>query len=435
MSKPNTEAFNETKSNFGRLGWRMVVVVSLAFFFNAGIQTDGLNISVPAMAELHGWGTAQLLGFSTLAGWVAVLGSIFFGKLTAKIGPRLVMIITLSVLGVSVILWGRVTAVWQYAAILCVIMSVLNGYVYIAGPALLGNWFPRKKALAMGWGNMGANASTALYVPAFTWLVSTRGITTAFTIVGGIVLVICLYVFFFVKDYPELMGAFPDNNKELTKADVEKFKEVEEHYKKTSPWTFKKLLTTRQVWQIGIGGGGVLMMITVGMLSQFVPRLMSMGYEKVEAVALMSVMAILATPVGYLVGFISQKLGVKKACMVFYGWTIAALLVGLIPGTIPLYISLFLTAGVIAGSNDFMITLGLTVFGRYDYASASSVIMPINSVVRTFGYAIVGVLASRTGGFTVPYLVLAGCAVVGMLIVATLDDRCIGRGEVQQISK
>lgn len=78
-----------------------------------------------------------------------------------------------------------------------------------------------------------------------------------------------------------------------------------------------------------------------------------------------------------------------------------------------------------------MITLGLTVFGRYDYASASSVIMPINSVVRTFGYAIVGVLASRTGGFTVPYLVLAGCAVVGMLIVATLDDRCVGRSETQ----
>ena len=40
--------FSLTDNRFGALGWKIIVVVSLAFFFSTGITSDGLNVSVPA---------------------------------------------------------------------------------------------------------------------------------------------------------------------------------------------------------------------------------------------------------------------------------------------------------------------------------------------------------------------------------------------------
>lgn len=423
------ESFDETKSNFGKYGWLMIFFATLFFFLNAGIQTDGLNISVPAIAKLRGWDKGTLLSFATPAGWIAVLGSIIFGRLSAKKGPKFVIIVTLCVLGIATIAWGRVDSIWIYFGIQCIIMSVLNGLVYIAGPALVSNWFPRKNALAIGWANMGANISTAAYVPFFTWLEGTLGITKAFTIVGIIVLVVFVGALFLVKNYPEQAGAYPDNDKTLNRADIDAFNAKVEEYRKSSPWTVRKLLKTSQVWKIGIGGGGILMLMTVGLMSQLIPRLMEAGFERVEAVSLMSFCAILATPMGYVFGYVSQKLGTRKGCLLFYIWFILTFVLNVIPNRIALYVSLFMIAGAIAGSNDFMLTLTQQVFGRFDYSNAMTVIMPINSVVRSAGYAIVGLLNTATGGFTIPYLVLAGIGVVGMIIVYTLDDSLIGKSE------
>ena len=43
-------------------------------------------------------------------------------------------------------------------------------------------------------------------------------------------------------------------------------------YKRTSPWTIRRLLRTKQVWQIAIGYG-IILLITVGVLSTFVTTL------------------------------------------------------------------------------------------------------------------------------------------------------------------
>ena len=419
--------FSLTDNRFGALGWKIIVVVSLAFFFSTGITSDGLNVSVPAFVELHGWDREYLLTFSSIGGLVGVVGTILLGRLCTKIGAVNTMRICLLGLGIMLILWGRVTEIWQYGVCICLVMSLMNGYVYVSAPALLGNYFPRKKAIALGWGNLGANASTAVYLPVFTYLVGSLGITTAYLIVAVVILAVFIFTLFFVKDFPEQSGGHPDNDPNMTQEDVAKFKAEEEEYRRTSPWTVKKLLTTKQVWQIGLAGG-ILMLVTTGTMSQFVTKVISDGVHTREfATTLMSVMAIVAIPMGWLVGYISQKVGVKKTCIGFYIMVIAALVVAVIPGTVALYVSTFLFGCLIGGSNDFQITLGIEVFGRYDYPVANSVIMPICNTCRALSFAIVGTVSGTSLGFTGAYLTLAAIAVVGVLCAWRLKETCIGR--------
>ena len=427
MGKQEERPFSLTDSRFGALGWKIIIVVTLAFFFSSGITSDGLNVSVPAFVELRGWQREDLLVFSTVGGLVGVVGTILLGRLCAKIGAVKTMRLSLLGLGIVLILWGRVTEMWQYGVCICLVMSLMNGYVYVSAPALLGNYFPRKKAIALGWGNLGANASTAIFLPTFTYLVASMGITNAYLVVAIVILAIFVFTLFFVKDFPEQSGGYPDNDRNMTQADAEKFKSMEAEYRRTSPWTVKRLLTTKQVWQIGLAGG-ILMLITTGTMSQFVARVTADGTHTSEfATTLMAVMAIIAIPMGWLFGYISQKFGVKKTCIGFYIMVIASLIIAVLPGTVALYVSTFLFGCLIAGSNDFQITLGVEVFGRFDYPSANSVIMPICNTCRALSFAIVGTISSTSLGFTGAYLALAGIAVIGVLCAWRLKDTCIGR--------
>lgn len=92
-----------------------------------------------------------------------------------------------------------------------------------------------------------------------------------------------------------------------------------------------------------------------------------------------------------------------------------------------LYVSTFLFGCLIGGSNDFQITLGIEVFGRYDYPVANSVIMPICNTCRALSFAIVGTVSGTSLGFTGAYLTLAVIAVVGVLCAWRLKETCIGR--------
>ncbi len=57
----------------------------------------------------------------------------------------------------------------------------------------------------------------------------------------------------------------------------------------------RHLLKMRDVWLIGIATGGIYIML-VGVVGQFVPRLMEMGYPQSTAIFYMTVAALIGAP-------------------------------------------------------------------------------------------------------------------------------------------
>ena len=55
--------------------------------------------------------------------------------------------------------------------------------------------------------------------------------------------------------------------------------------------------------------------------------------------------------------------------------------------------------------------------------------MPIWNIVVAFATTVVGVPQSLTNSYVAAYLVLGVFAVIGFILVLTLDDRCIGKSE------
>ena len=416
-----------TRSNFGKTGWLFIIVGIIVNFVGAGSLNDGLNVIVPQFAEMYGWDSATMLAIATPATIIGMVATFFVSMYIVKKGYRYMLAITLIGTGVMLMIEGRITQLWQYILVYILLNLFINASIYACMHPAITNYFPTKKGLVVGWISMGANFSSAGYCIILLAIAGVIGFRRSFDFYAIIMFVMGVVCFFLIRDNPEDIGYFPDNDQTMTMEEVERLNELGKEYEKTSPFTIKKLLQTKQVWQIGIGMGGILL-ITVGIMSQIVPRLESIGYTEDQALNMMVVAALIGLLGSFAWGKLDVKIGTKKTVLIFIVWTIVTLAVNLIPNTVASWIGLIMIGSFIGGGNNLSTSVTGTVFGRYDFKRAWAVILPINTFVRAFGFMVVGSLASFMGGdFTVSFILCIVVAFVSLILIWTLDDKCIGR--------
>lgn len=413
-----------TDSRFGKWGWSMIIYSFILFFFYSGLTTDGMNLLPDMFATTYGWDSNILLAYATPASLIGVLGNLVFGQIIMKSGPRVVASVGLIVSGLAYALFGLSPSPAMYAVILGIICFFAAGYGLIAPATLMSNWFPQKKGIALGWASIGAPVCTALFIPLLSFLFMRFGIVISFAIVGVIVLLIGITTLFWVKDYPEQVGAMPDNM--MTDSNSQSSQKMSLNYK--SSFTFKKLLTDKDMWCMSLGFG-MLWMVTVGIISQFVPRMMSVGMDQSSALMMLTAAALIACPGSYFWGWLDQKAGTKKATLVYAFCYIFALLLLIFEfGGILIWVACVFVGLGIGGLLNLMPSLVISVYGRYDFTSANRLVTTIASIIRVLAFAVVAALLQISGGnFALPYGVFIVVDVVGIVLIFCVTDKCKGK--------
>ena len=379
--------------------------------------------------ERYGWTSGQLLTYSTYAGWASILVIIAHTQFARRKGARLTAIVAMTVAAVGMFMWARVTTQAMYFVSVLLLVSSSSAIMVIRDTTL-NNWFPTKKGLALGWATMGPLIGTATILLLINWAGSTFGFTGHFDVIAiGFVILLLISIFWF-RDNPEEKGCFPDNDRTMTREKAMELHRKGLQYSATSPWSIGRLLRTRQVWQIGIGVGGLNMLIGNAVMSQLIPTITSYGFDQSQALLMMSVLAVCAVPLSYLFGLLDAKFGTRITVICFFAWSFFALLFMVRPGRWTVYVSVFMIGGYIGCSGNIMGAMTTTVFGRYDFSRAFSVIYPMCVAVRSCAYALIGVLSTATGGYFAPYMVMMGVAVLGIINAVCIDDRLIGRNYI-----
>ena len=420
-----------TNSKFGKWGWSMIIYTALLYYFWSGIGSDGLNLYPDAFAKLHGWDSNQLLGFATPAGIIAVFGGILFGRMLIKTGVKKMSGFALIVTGILYAVFGFVNSPVMYLICLTAFVFVSMAFGLICTAALMGNWFPRKKGIALGWATMGAPICTATFVALMSALYGAFGISTSHVIMGCVMIVLGIVSFFWVKDDPSEVGAYPDNLPDGAEAFQRQMKEMQEY---KSPFTVAKLLKDKDMWLISVGFG-MLWMVTVGVVSQFVPRMISVmapviGPEAAQKKAFMmlTIAALVGIAGSYFWGWLDQKVGTKLASAVYSLSYIAALLL-LIFAKIEIltYVAIVFVGLGIGGLLNLMPSLVISVYGRKDFAAANALVSPIASLIQKGAFVIMAVsLAASGGDYTMPYMIFIGIDVVGLILLLLVTNKCKG---------
>lgn len=425
MSKTNSKDNGNKNSlfHFG-VGWVTIIYGLLMFWFYVGMCNDGSNITVPALAEKMGVARADLLNTNTIAGLVGVLFFIIMGQVNHKIGARLSSGICIVISGIGYIVLGNSTNVLMYTVAMCFVAGGIMSAGYIGGGGLVAQWFPKKKGIVMGYTTMGHNLASAFYVPLITYLVARSGITGGMLPIGIAAIVLGILGLIFIRNTPQERGINPDNvSDEVYESEYDAVTDEEGD----GGWTTKKLLRTKELWQVGVTTG-MFQICSAGVMTQLVLRNMELGFSQNTAILIMTILACVGTAGSWVIGALDLKYGTKPT-MIGYGlWFMVALLLNFTNSMPFVYVSLFMIAIGIGGAANFSSSLPTSVFGRHGFNKVNSIIFPIQGAVQSMAFLVNGVTQNLFGGqIRYAYPVLAAIALLTVILTVFIDEHKYNR--------
>lgn len=411
-----------TNANFSK-GWGIVFYCMAMFFLLIGFSIDGLNIVAPAFAKANGFEYSSVLSMASLAGFVGLIAYYIIGRINVLVGPRIVSGACLIGAGVSYYFWGRATTILSFTIAMICVVSFINGASYIAGGALVTQWFPKKKGLVNGFTTMGHNMGSAFYVPLIAFLIGTYGYQHGMGLAAILGVVLGIIGLIFIKNVPQEVGMLPDNvSKDVYEREYFTMDGEDESY----GWSISKLLKTKELWLCAIIVG-LNQLVTTGVMSQLVVRNTGLGFDIGFAVKLMSICAVIGVAGSYLFGWIDQKYGVKRAVTLFLIWYMLALLVNITDTKTGVLISVPMIGVAIGAAANFIISLPASVFGRHGFSKVYSAYFPIMSTILFTNYIINATALRITGSLRGAYMVFVGILLVNVILINILDVRKFNR--------
>lgn len=413
-----------TDNRFGKWGWSIIIYVMILNFFYAALTTDGQNLFPTFFAEVNGWNSNTLLAVATPAGIIGIIGNFVFSRVVIKVKAKTVAGMTMIATGICFGILGLAPSIPVYFVAMCLVCFFASGFGLSAQPVFMAHWFPKKKGIALGWSTMGAPFSSAFFVSGFSVLFGKMGLTKSFLLIGVIVVILGIISFFWAKDYPEEVGAYPDN---MPPSETESSETMEAAEGK-SQFTLGALMKDKDMWLISIGFG-LMWMTLVGILSQFIPRMLSVGYDQSQALFMLTVVSIIAIPGSYFWGWLDSKIGTKKASFVFaFSYVIALVMLIASTNAVVVWIGCIFAGFGVGGLLNLLTSMVISVYGRMDFVFANSVIVPIASVLRVLAFLVVAVLLQISqGSYTLPYIVFIVIDIIGAGLILLVTNECKGR--------
>ena len=434
MAKDGT-GFSKTKSNFGRKGWGVLLLAFFSIMFMSSIVYDSLNVTIAVFAGKYDINPATLYIFSTIGAWISVLGAVLWGVVCTRKTIRFAWATALFLTTAVCLVWGFAPNPGIYFICLAIASVAGMGFAYIANLNVISNWFPRKKGLAMGWVTIGFPVSATLSVPLLTGILKASGLSTIYLLYAAATFILGLLVMIFVRDYPEQAGAYPDNDKHFDKEELDRLLEAGLQYQKISKWQPKKLLNTANMWKIA-GGLGIMELLALGIMTNFVPRMTQIGFTEKVIIPMLAMAGIIACFGSYLCGLLDARVGPRKAIVITLVLGLISLILNLTGGftkmagnerlaTILMFAAQPFLGIMLGGAANYLVSLTSTIWGRYDFDMAYRVLKPLVAIIGALGITICGGLG-QTVGYSYAYLVLAVLAVVAIIIMVAVSDAFVG---------
>lgn len=401
---------------FGK-GWGTIIYCLLMFWFYAGMVNDSSNIVAPAIAEKLGIPAGNVLNMGTVAAMVGVIFFFIMGAINRKIGARLTSFLCLILAGIGYFGMGHANSLLQYGVSLCICTIGAMSAGYIAGGALVAQWFPKKKGIVMGYTTMGHNMATGFFVPMITVLVARLGVANAVVIPAVLVCILAVVGVLLMRNTPQERHINPDNVSD----EVYRREYFNDEIDEDGGWTVKKLFSRRTFWLVAIASGGYQFVSTV-IITQLVVRNQEVGFTQTQAVAIMTILAFAGILGSWIIGAMDQKIGTKKT-MIFFGiWYAAALLLEVTEIRALVIVFLVMFALALGGSANFTTSLPAAVFGRHGFKKVNSVLFPIQALVSSFGFMVNGNVLNATGSLRISYVIAAIASLIVVVIVVFIKE-------------
>ena len=380
-----------------------------------GVQFT-FGVFMPFISADTGWDRGSLsLPYSM---YVFVYGalSLVTGRLTDRLGPRLVLTVGGCLLGSGVMLMSRVHALWHLYIVLGVIAASGMSAAYVPCNATVVRWFTLKRGLALSITSSGASFGMFIFPPLTTALITAYGWRATYLMLGLMAVAAIISCATFIVRDPEKMGLRPDGLPPQEPPPSHAALDVS----LAADWTLAQAKRTTAFWLLTVIFTLTWLVVFLPMV-HIVPFAIDLGISHFRAAMTISIIGFAGFAGRLGIGAISDRLGrvftlgvcLLLQALAFLGFTVSTGLGILYPAAALFGFSYGgITALFPAVIGDF--------FGRIAVGSIVGFIFALAGSPAAFGPLIAGYIYNATNSYSAAFELSAALNVAALLLLLLL---------------
>src|ERR1700730_4001654 len=191
-----------------RSHYRWVIVAAGGLL---GCVAIGAMFSLPvflrAISRDTGWSITGISSAMTFGFLAMALGSIIWGNLSDRFGPRPIVLIGSSVLATALALASRATSLMEFQLVFGLVVGGATAAIFAPMMACVTGWFDTQRSLAVSLVSAGMGMAPMTMAPLAAWLVSSLSWRTTLEILAAVAALLMIPAALLVRRPPALLGA------------------------------------------------------------------------------------------------------------------------------------------------------------------------------------------------------------------------------------
>ncbi len=398
-------------------GWAIVWASFFTTAFASGASQYGFGMFVEPLEREFGWTRTQI-NLSLSIGLISGLLSPLIGWGVDKYGSRTIMTTSLIAVAISFLLRANMTELWQWYA-LSALMAVGFPGTWLPIGKLVGTWFPATRGRMMGTAITGNNVFGLVGVPVFSLIIRAEGWRLGYTVIGVIVLVITVAVWFVIQSDP-LHGDVAAIEPTPT----------DQNNVRSSDYSLREAMRTKKFWLL-LAGVTCAGFSYPSFMTQLIPHMHSVGWGSTQATLVLTVLAgtALASKISW--GLISEKLTARISFVIaIFTMSSGVILVTLAGSSVFVWPAIVYFGAGFGGIGPLMSLVVMEVFGMRNYGTIQGVVtMVLATVPILIGPIVAGRLFDLTGSYDTSFWIVSGIFAAGGLLVFSVRVQKVPSGE------
>jgi MFS family permease len=396
-------------------GWVIVACAFIILCICYGIQFT-FGLFMPFISADTGWDRGSLsLPYSMYVFVYSALG-IVTGRLTDRLGPRVVLIVGGGLLGLGAMLMSDVYALWQVYVALGLIAAAGMSAAYVPCNVTVVRWFTRQRGLALSITSSGASFGMFIFPPLAATLIAAHGWRATYLVLGLLAIGGVISCATFIARDPEKLGLLPDGDATPESSAPTTIAPDSPH----ENWTLDEARRTRTFWLLNVIFTLTWLVVFIPMV-HLVPFAMDLGLSQFLAAMTISVSGFAGFAGRLAIGPISDRLGrvptlglcLLLQMLAFLGFTIST-------GASLLYSAAAVFGFSYGGGTALFPALIGDFFGRIAIGAIVGFIFAIAGSAAAFGPFIAGYLYEITKSYQPTFLLSASLNLAALALLFAL---------------
>ncbi|WP_019156805.1 MFS transporter [Robertmurraya massiliosenegalensis] len=380
-------------------GWIIVTISALSVFFSGPGQTYSISVFIDSYIKDFGWSRSEVSTVYSLATLLSGLCMFFVGRFIDRFGQRKIMIIVSVALAFACLWNSFVSNLFMLFLGFFMLRIFGQGSMTLVPNTLVPQWFIKKRGKALSYMAIGGFASSALFPPINSWLVSTFSWEVSWLVWGSLLLIIFTpLAYFFVRNKPEDVGLLPDGRKPNVMS--EQNKTLENNSDMEISWTLKEAMRTKSFWLILICVS-IPALVNTGITFHLISIFKSNSLSAGTAALVLSIMAIVGFPLTLIAGRLIDRVKINYVLAGIFVGEIIFILFLLITKSTFLAVMFGILWGISGGFERIALNyVWPSYFGRSSLGSISGIATTVMVLGSAFGPLPFGYAFDMFGGYT-----------------------------------